>query len=211
MKLDKSNKNLNSQNAIETIQNIGDRLFKNSLAKVLFLTTSLNLIIAPAVMAASGTEITRNTAYAIGILYCVTIALSVYLLPSSFNPKDFNNQQLTINKNMSILRETIIGIRTTFILWLLTALIYPYFLILIGQFVFPNQANGSLITNAQGDITGSALIGQNFTSDRYFSSRPSTTNYSTGDDAKSTGISGASNLAPSNPDLKLESKKLLPN
>lgn len=103
---------------------------------------------------------------------------------------------------MSILRETIIGIRTTFILWLLTALIYPYFLILIGQFVFPNQANGSLITNAQGDITGSALIGQNFTSDRYFSSRPSTTNYSTGDDAKSTGISGASNLAPSNPDLK---------
>ncbi|NJO97349.1 MAG: K(+)-transporting ATPase subunit C [Pleurocapsa sp. CRU_1_2] len=101
-----------------------------------------------------------------------------------------------------MLRETIIGIRTTFILWLLTALIYPYFLILIGQFVFPNQANGSLITNAQGDITGSALIGQNFTSDRYFSSRPSTTNYSTGDDAKSTGISGASNLAPSNPDLK---------
>ncbi|NJK58271.1 MAG: K(+)-transporting ATPase subunit C [Pleurocapsa sp. SU_5_0] len=100
-----------------------------------------------------------------------------------------------------MLREIITGIRTTFILWLLTALIYPFFLILIGQFVFPNQANGSLITNAQGDIIGSALIGQNFTSDRYFSSRPSTTNYSTGDDAKPTGVSGASNLAPSNPDL----------
>jgi potassium-transporting ATPase KdpC subunit len=103
---------------------------------------------------------------------------------------------------MSILRETIIGIRTTFILWLLTALIYPFLLILIGQFVFPNQANGSLITNAQGDIIGSALIGQNFTSDRYFFSRPSTTNYSTGDEAKPTGVSGASNLAPSNPELK---------
>ncbi|NJO97348.1 MAG: potassium-transporting ATPase subunit F [Pleurocapsa sp. CRU_1_2] len=89
MKLDKSNKNLNSQNAIETIQNIGDRLFKNSLAKVLFLTTSLNLIIAPAVMAASGTEITRNTAYAIGILYCVTIALSVYLFTVIFQPERF--------------------------------------------------------------------------------------------------------------------------
>lgn len=103
---------------------------------------------------------------------------------------------------MSIIRETITGIRTTFILWLLTALIYPFLLIALGQFVFPNQANGSLITNAQGDIIGSALIGQNFTSDRYFSSRPSTTNYSTGDDAKPTGVSGASNLAPSNPELK---------
>jgi potassium-transporting ATPase KdpC subunit len=103
---------------------------------------------------------------------------------------------------MSILRETITGIRTTFILWLLTALIYPFLLIAIGQFVFPNQANGSLITNGQGDIIGSALIGQNFTSDRYFSSRPSTTNYSTGDEAKPTGVSGASNLAPSNPELK---------
>lgn len=102
---------------------------------------------------------------------------------------------------MSILRETITGIRTTFVLWLLTALIYPFLLIAIGQFAFPNQANGSLVTNAQGDIIGSALIGQNFTSDRYFFSRPSTSNYSTGDDAKPTGVSGASNLAPSNPDL----------
>lgn len=102
---------------------------------------------------------------------------------------------------MSILRETITGIRTTFILWLLTALIYPFFLILIGQFVFPYQANGSLITNDRGDIIGSALIGQSFKSDRYFLSRFSTTNYSTGDDAKPTGVSGASNLAPSNPDL----------
>jgi potassium-transporting ATPase KdpC subunit len=103
---------------------------------------------------------------------------------------------------MSILRETITGIRTTLVLWLLTALIYPFLLILIGQFVFPNQANGSLITNAQGDIIGSALIGQNLTSDRYFFSRPSTTNYSTSDEAKPTGVSGASNLAPSNPELK---------
>jgi potassium-transporting ATPase KdpC subunit len=103
---------------------------------------------------------------------------------------------------MSILRETIIGIRTTLVLWLLTALVYPFLLIAIGQFVFPNQANGSLITNTQGDIIGSALIGQNFTSDRYFFSRPSSTNYSTGDDAKPTGVSGASNLALSNPELK---------
>ena len=58
-----------------------------------------------------------------------------------------------------------------------------------------------------GQPVGSALIGQPFTSDRYFNSRPSTTNYSTANPANDaagilkTGVSGASNLAPSNPDL----------
>lgn len=102
---------------------------------------------------------------------------------------------------MSIINETITAIRATIVLWLLTALIYPFFLIAIGQVAFPYQANGSLITNEQGEVVGSALIGQPFTSDRYFISRPSTTNYSTGEDAAPTGVSGASNLAPYNPDL----------
>jgi K+-transporting ATPase ATPase C chain len=80
-------------------------------------------------------------------------------------------------------------------------------MIAFGQIVFPSQANGSLIKDPQGRVVGSALIGQTFTSDRYFNSRPSTTSYSTADpkkdDAKvlQTGVSGASNLAPSNPAL----------
>lgn len=86
MKLNKFSFN---QNLIKTIQNISDRFIKNPLAIVLFLTISLNLIIAPVVMAASGTEITRNTAYAIGILYCVTIALSIYLFTVIFQPERF--------------------------------------------------------------------------------------------------------------------------
>ena len=98
-------------------------------------------------------------------------------------------------------REFLIAVRNTFSLWLLTALIYPFFIIFLGQFVFPEQANGSLITNNQGQVIGSALIGQSFNSDRYFWSRPSTTNYSEGKDAAPTGISGASNLAPSNSEL----------
>jgi K+-transporting ATPase KdpF subunit len=77
------------QNIIETIQNIGARFIKNPLAMALFITISLNLIIAPVVMAASGTEITRNTAYAIGILYCVTLALSIYLFTVIFQPERF--------------------------------------------------------------------------------------------------------------------------
>ncbi|HBB30591.1 MAG TPA: potassium-transporting ATPase subunit C [Cyanobacteria bacterium UBA8803] len=98
-------------------------------------------------------------------------------------------------------REWTVGIRTTLVLWVLTALIYPLFMLFIGQVVFPNQANGSLIKNDRGQVIGSALIGQTFVSDRYFWSRPSTIDYSAGEKAQPTGISGASNLAPSNPDL----------
>ena len=108
---------------------------------------------------------------------------------------------------MSIVRDTTRAIRMTLILWVLTAIIYPLVMLLVGQAFFPYQAKGSLIQNSQGTVIGSALIGQPFTSERYFNSRPSTSNYSTADpkDDKNgvlkTGVSGASNLAPSNPDL----------
>ena len=108
---------------------------------------------------------------------------------------------------MSIVRDTTRALRMTLILWVLTAIIYPLVMLLVGQAFFPYQANGSLSQNSQGTVIGSALIGQPFTSERYFNSRPSTTNYSTADpkDDKNgvlkTGVSGASNLAPSNPDL----------
>lgn len=99
------------------------------------------------------------------------------------------------------MRELIVGVRITIAFWLLTAIIYPLFILSIGQLAFPFQANGSLIKNAAGNTIGSALIGQTFSSPQYFWSRPSTVNYSEGKDALPTGISGASNLAPSNPDL----------
>lgn len=100
-----------------------------------------------------------------------------------------------------MLKDIITAIRSTLILWVLTAIVYPFLMMAIAQTVFPYQANGSLITNNQGTVIGSALIGQNFTSDRYFISRPSVINYSEGENAQPTGISGASNLAPSNPEL----------
>ncbi|NMF65193.1 K(+)-transporting ATPase subunit C [Brasilonema octagenarum UFV-E1] len=108
---------------------------------------------------------------------------------------------------MSFARDAGRAVRSTIVLWLITAIIYPFVMIACGQILFPFQANGSLLKNAQGKVTGSALIGQPFTSDRYFNSRPSTTSYSTADPKKDeagvlkTGVSGASNLAPSNPDL----------
>lgn len=108
---------------------------------------------------------------------------------------------------MSFAREASRAVRSTLVLWVLAALIYPFLMIAIGQLIFPYQANGSLIKNSQGQVVGSALIGQPFTSDRYFNSRPSTSSYSTADPKNdtsnilATGVSGASNLAPSNPDL----------
>jgi potassium-transporting ATPase KdpC subunit len=108
---------------------------------------------------------------------------------------------------MSLAREASRAVRATLVLWVITAIVYPFVTIAFGQVIFPFQANGSLLTNAQGQVVGSALIGQPFVSDRYFNSRPSTTSYSTADPKKDeagvlkTGVSGASNLAPSNPAL----------
>jgi K+-transporting ATPase ATPase C chain len=108
---------------------------------------------------------------------------------------------------MSLMQEGVKAIRVTLILWVLVAVIYPIFIFTVGQIVFPFQANGSLIKNVQGQVVGSALIGQPFISERYFNSRPSTTNYSSANPRQDTanvlktGVSGASNLAPTNPAL----------
>ncbi len=103
---------------------------------------------------------------------------------------------------MSQVREFSKAIRATALLWMITAVIYPFVIWIMGQVIFPFQANGSIIKNAQGTPMASALIGQPFNGDQYFWSRPSVMDYSTGEMAGITGVSGASNLAPSNPTLK---------
>ncbi len=101
-----------------------------------------------------------------------------------------------------LLRNFRPALRITLVFWLLTAVIYPLALFVIGQLVFPFQANGSLLTDAQGTVVGSQLIGQPFQSDRYFWGRPSAIAYATDPADRQTGISGNQHLGPTNPQLR---------
>jgi K+-transporting ATPase ATPase C chain len=74
---------------------------------------------------------------------------------------------------------------------LLCSVLYPLVLLGIGQTVFPDKAQGSLLTDAHGNTVGSRLIAQPFTSDEYFQPRPSAASYN-------AAASGATNWAASN-------------
>ena len=76
----------------------------------------------------------------------------------------------------------------------ITGVIYPLTVTGIAQLAFPDQANGSLVRDADGSVRGSQLIAQAFTGEQWFHSRPSAGAYA-------TVSSAASNLAPSNPAL----------
>jgi potassium-transporting ATPase KdpC subunit len=93
-------------------------------------------------------------------------------------------------------KHFITAILMTLVTTILLGLVYPLIVTAFAQVLFPSKANGQLVY-MDGRATGSRIIGQPFTGEAYFHSRPSVAG--NGYDAAN---SGASNLSPT-------SKKLL--
>jgi K+-transporting ATPase ATPase C chain len=95
----------------------------------------------------------------------------------------------------TFLKELWTSIVATIVLCLVVSGIYPVLIWGVGQFLFPHQANGSLVLN-NGQIVGSELLAQGFSGAKYFHPRPS--DAGTGYDPLS---SGGSNLGPTSQKL----------
>ena len=93
-------------------------------------------------------------------------------------------------------KQLLISIRVTIVLLLIVSGVYPLVVWAISQAAFKHQANGSLVTNAQGQVVGSALLAQSFTKAEYFQPRPS----AAGSGYDPTA-SGGTNLGPTSDKL----------
>lgn len=94
------------------------------------------------------------------------------------------------------------GIKITVVLTIICGLAYPLLITGIGQLIFPNQANGSIIEH-NGVEVGSKLIGQEYNDDGHFVGRISAVNYNISEDGSEIpATSGSQNLGVTSNVLK---------
>jgi K+-transporting ATPase ATPase C chain len=91
--------------------------------------------------------------------------------------------------------EAYLALRACAVTFLLCAVAYPAVVWGFGVWLFPAQAEGSLLYDDDRTVIGSELIAQRFQSDRYFHPRPSAVDYR-------ADAAGASNLGTNHPDLR---------
>ena len=87
------------------------------------------------------------------------------------------------------------ALRMLIFMTVLTGIVYPLVVTGISQALFPRQAQGQLLENAEHVVVGSTLLEQKFTQDKYFWGRPSAVDFN-------PMPSGGSNLGQASSDLK---------
>lgn len=92
------------------------------------------------------------------------------------------------------------NMRIALVLLLICGVVYPLGMTGISKLMMPAKAEGSLITNEDGKVVGSELIGQTFKDPKYFSGRVSSIEYN-------AAGSGSGNYAPSNEEMIKRTKK----
>jgi len=101
------------------------------------------------------------------------------------------------------------AVRASLVTFALCGFAYPLAVTVLGQWLMPFQANGSLVVDARGTVVGSELIGQQWNDPQWFHGRPSATTNTDPNDATKTipapynaASSGASNLGPTSKELE---------
>ena len=96
-----------------------------------------------------------------------------------------------------MLSALLVALRTALVTLVLTSVLYPLAVTALARGLWSEQAEGSLVTDARGQVVGSALVSQGFTRPGYFQPRPSAAGQ--GHDATA---SGGSNLGPTSQKLR---------